>query len=182
MIKKIALSIFVIFVISCSTSDQEDKSIPLYSGRYKITSFESSKAVDLNNDGTSNMDLSKETAFFFTNSIYEIEIRPMIDQDNYAKLISFSFPEASLSFYDSERTDYNLDYIDASFGTSYEEVDGHVVLEQNEFDPFGAIENFELDNHTETQIHLTLYKDYYNFESDSWEELKIEVGYKKIDL
>ena len=65
MIKKLALSIFVIFVISCSTSEQEDKSIPSYSGHYKITSFESSKAVDLDNDGTSNTDLSKETGLFF---------------------------------------------------------------------------------------------------------------------
>lgn len=182
MIKKLALSIFVIFVISCSTSEQEDKSIPSYSGHYKITSFESSKAVDLDNDGTSNTDLSKETGLFFTNSIYEIEIRPMIDQENYAKLISFSFPEASLNFYDTERTDYNLNYIDASFGTSYEEVDGHLILEQNDFDPFGTIESFELDHHTEDQIHLTLHKDYYNFESGSWEELKIEAYYKKIDL
>ncbi|MFC6861503.1 hypothetical protein [Zunongwangia atlantica] len=182
MIKKFALSIFVIFVISCSTSEQEDNSIPSYTGYYKITSFESSKAVDLDNDGTSNTDLSKETGFFFPNSIYEIEIRPMIDQQNYAKLISFSFPEASLNFYDAEKTDYNLDYIDASFGTSYKELDGHLVLKQNDFDPFGTIENFELDNNKEDQIHLTLYKDYYNFESDSWEELKIEADYKKIDL
>ncbi|MCL6220732.1 hypothetical protein [Zunongwangia pacifica] len=96
-----------------------------------------------------------------------MEIRPLIDQENFHKIISFSFPETSLNFYNSDKTDYLLQYIDASFGAFYKEINGQIVLEKSDFDQFGTIESFELIGEDEFEVHLILYKDYYNFEYDA---------------
>jgi len=177
MIKKtLALILLITLIISCS-NDDEINSIPEYSGIYNIQKFNSNKAVDLNNDGVSSENLMIETDNYFSKkNNYDLEILP--NQDNNEKIIVFEMPHRNPDFVNSDNSnEIDQKFHEISFSTFYNNSE-KITLELVDFEQAGRIKNFKIiDNKT---VQLNLEKEYYNFESNSWEQLSIEVEYKKI--
>ena len=162
---------------SCNQNDNEidDNSI---SGFYKIESINSKILVDLNGDLQKSFDLKNEINDYFNNYDYDLEIRPNFTNETDFKLISFYFPEPSLSFDYPGHPNGFVEYAKNSVGFQYQFNNNKFLIIEPEND-FIIIDKIELvDN---GKIKSTILKDYYDFDRQNWIKLEIEIIYNKMD-
>ena len=181
--KHFKLFFLLAVLVSCHS---EDISNNKYTGHYKIVSFTSNIAVDLNNDNITSFELINEIDSF---DYSDLEIRPHTDQTNETKLISFFFPKTELTFqYPSEPNGY-VQFIPFGFGTTYEFENNTFVLTNNNYIEQAYIDNVEsnkivslnsnLNIIDDTHLKLLLSKEFYDFNNYNWIMLNIEVFYER---
>ena len=176
------LTSYFIFIIlttfsSCNQNDNEieDNSI---SGFYKIESINSKVLVDLNGDLQKSFDLKNEINDYFNNYDYDWEIRPNYTNETEFKLISFYFPEPSLTFEYPSHPNGFVEYAKNSVGFQYKFNNNKflIIKSENDFISIDKIEFIENE-----KIKSTILKDYYDFDIQNWRKLEIEIIYTKME-
>ncbi|WP_156109116.1 hypothetical protein [Polaribacter sp. Hel1_85] len=174
----ILITLFTFMLFSCESDDNINNEVELYTGRYKIISFKSNTEVDLNNDNISSEELTNEINSFDLN---DLEIKP--------NLISFFFPKTWISFQYPSSPEGSIEFIGYGFGTNFEYEDNLFSLKEKSYIEESYIDNVESnknvtincnlividDNHIKTSIS----KEYYDFNSNNWVLLNIDVIYEK---
>jgi len=175
----------LLFMMSC-VSEEEAKNVNLYAGQYKVASFRSDVAVDLNNDKTSSKELTSEINSF---GLGDLDIRPGEPQINDAKIISFLFPKTEISFQYNSSPEGFVQFLDYGFITAYDFTDNAFKLTESSYIEQAFIDNVEsnktvrlngnlnvVDN---THLKLSLNKAFYDFNRKDWVMLNIEVIYER---
>ncbi len=94
---KLIVVLFLAFIVACGKEELESPVTP-YLGYYKVTSFTSNVAMDINQDGVAEYDFLKELAeSWFENNLsvhgdHHISIRSSTRNDNELWLKSFGMP------------------------------------------------------------------------------------------
>ncbi|UZR99604.1 hypothetical protein [Chondrinema litorale] len=181
MINKKILRLYLIifitpFLVNCSNEDVIDNE--QYVGNYKIISFQSNIAVDLNKDGITSEELVNEINTFDFN---DLEIKP--------NLLSFFFPKTWITFQYPSSPEGSIEFIDYGFGTTYQ-------YEKNSFSLNGKsyVEEAYIDNTQSNKtvminsnliiidhnhLKISISKEYYDFNSNQWTLLDIDAIYGK---
>ncbi|HEY3403952.1 MAG TPA: hypothetical protein VGK59_11225 [Ohtaekwangia sp.] len=176
-------------------SDKQDSFETAISGYYKIVSIESTVEADLNNDGIRSEDLYDEisslhytpgqepTSFYDFESIQNyMEVRPLPDQTNDAKLIALNIPdqqidnatsgEAFLSEYSHSFIAYQYELSDRS--NKIELKNNNVGLSEE-----GTILDFELQPDGFLKLEMT--KEVFDFVDLAWIETDLTIIYQKVE-
>lgn len=187
LLKSCLLTLSTIIFFSCDNSNDDlNNEFELYTGNYKIISFKSNIAVDLNNDNSTSKELINEIDSFDFN---DLEIRPNEYQTNSAKLISFSFPKTWMTFEYPSAPEGSVEFVGYGFLTTYEYVNSSFSLKNNNYIEKSFIDNVESHKKVninsvinvidENHLKTSIYKEYYDFNSSNWIMLDIEVVYEK---
>ncbi|MGB3775853.1 MAG: hypothetical protein WA951_11405 [Leeuwenhoekiella sp.] len=163
---------------SCSGHDSEVEENAI-GGFYKIESIHSDTPVDLNGDSQRSEDLMTEIDYYFTNSIYDMDIRPNYTNDTDDKLISIYFPEPYLTFDVPSNPNGSVEYVKNGIAFRYVLQNGQLELDETE-NEFIVINNMELLGFG--SIGARMSKAYYDFSTKKWLNLKLEIIYSKKDL
>jgi len=183
------LLILVLIFTSCRSDDpsSEDQLLAKYTGHYKITSFKSDVAVDLNDDQVSSQELLNEINGF---DFQDLEIRPHQDTDNSTKFISLFLPATELTFQFPGHPQGFPRFLRYGFGTKYTFEGGKIKLEENTYIEKSRIDDEEHNrvvtlsediifidaNHLRTSVT----KEYYDFKEKCWKLLNIEIIFEKV--
>jgi hypothetical protein len=176
-------------------NDKNDSFETPISGYYKITSFESTTEVDMNNDGIRSKDLYEEVSSLHKTpdnqqvSLYDfqsrpnyMEVRPLVDQTNNAKLISLNVPEQRIDDLTSGQL-YPGDYLHSFINYSYELNDRSNKIElinnNKEYLEMGALNNFELQKNGSLKLEMT--KELFAFVGSKWIQAEVTIIYQKAD-
>ncbi len=162
--------------ISCSKDDYEIQRYA-FAGFYQVQTMQSDKLVDLNGDSQKSRDLKSEINNYFNDFKYDFEIRPNQTNDTEDKLISIYFPEPSISFDYPSSPNGSVEYARNVVGFRYEYQNKQFKLFQTD-NEFAVIDKIELLD--SGKIKSTIHKDYYDFETQNWINLKIEIEYVKM--
>lgn len=171
------ISIFALLaIISCNKNNDEINE-PVFSGFYKIDKITSSELIDLNDDGQFSNNLKNEINNYFTNDIYDLEIRPNFTNDYQHKLISFYLPEPYFYLdYPGHPNGY-VEYARGAFGISYEYKGEITLMNQSENKESTNVKEFKLLENS--KIKATIQKKYYDFGLNEWRNLNLEIIYRK---
>ena len=182
------LLILVCILASCKGREpvRESELLAQYAGHYKITSFKSDIAVDLNDDQVSSHELVNEIDGF---DFEDLEIRPHPDTDNSTKFISLFLPKTDLTFQFPNHPQGYPRFVKYGFGTRYTLEAGKIKLEENTYIEKSRVDNEE-NNRTVTMgeyislidaYHLkaSVAKEYYDFKDKRWKLLNIEILFEK---
>lgn len=171
---------------SCINDDPTDDLYKQYSGNYKIVSFKSNVAVDLNKDNIASKELTEEIDSFDLN---DLEIRPKEYQSNPAKLISFFFPKTWITFQYPSSPEGSVEFIGYGFSTTYQYANNSFSLEDKSYIEESYIDNIKSDKNViinsdlniidSNHLSLSMSKEYYDFNSNDWIMLDIEVVYER---
>lgn len=194
MIKKKLITPLLITVLSltffsCDKDEIQDNEYEQYVGNYKIISFKSNTAVDLNKDNNVSKELVNEIDSFELN---DLEIRPNEYQTSSAKLISFSFPKTWITFDYPSEPEGSVEFIGYGFSTIYEYINSSFSLKQNSYTEESYIDNIESNKNVtitsplnvidNNHLKMSIAKEYYDFNSNDWVMLDIEVLYEKQEI
>jgi len=171
--------LLALIFFSCSNHDSTlNNDSELYTGTYKIVSFKSNAEVDLNNDNISSEELTSEINTFDFN---DLEIR--------SDLISFFFPKTWISFQFSSSPEGIIEFLDYGFGTTYQYENNSFSLKEKNYVEESYIDNIESNKNVRISSNLividsnhlktSISKEYYDFNSNDWIMLDIEVIYEK---
>jgi hypothetical protein len=192
MRKEFAL-LFIIILTSCSKKNTD--SAPYIGGHYKTVSIKSDIAADLNNDGIKSTDIYFEVSgphkttdgstvhfFDFTSYYSFVEMRPLPDSRNNAKMVAFNFPSQQIGFlgtaipflmwYDETFITYSYEF--EKNGTSIK-----LINNNTSFDEKGKLINLQLLE--DKKLKLELSKTVFDFVDKDWIEINITVIYKQVD-
>lgn len=174
-----SVTLFVcLLIISCNKNDENTNEL-FFSGFYKIDKMQSLELIDLNNDGQFSYDLKNEIDNYFNNDVYDLEIRPNYTNDTQDKLISIYLPEPYLYFDNPSNPNGYVEYARGAFGITYEYNENILLNDQSESTEIGLVTAFELIENS--QIKATISKKYYDFGSNAWKDLNIEIVYIKVE-
>ena len=186
------ISLFLI-IVSCSKEDGLGYMTPL-SGHYKVVSIHSDVSADLNNDGVKTNDIlfeiagphnsidGKQISFFNFDSFQNyLEIRPLPEAENSAKLISFNFPSQHIDYLIDE-TPYLMMYQKSFIHYAYELNQNSKFIQlidtNPDYDEKGRLKSLEVLENNELELALT--KQVFDFVELDWVELNMAVKYKKV--
>ena len=172
----ITLIIFSTLFTSCENESLEIESSIEYDGFYEIESMTSNQNVDLNNDSVNSQNLLEEIPNYFDNNSFDIEIRKLEKTDPFELLLAIYLPEPN-------------ELIDQPFSTIYynrkayferiNPFDNQMLL-NNEFEINNTLTLFELSVMENDRISARLNQRFYDFQTNSWRNLDIEIKYKKL--
>ena len=172
----ITLIIFSTLFTSCENENLEAESSIEYDGFYEIESMTSNQNVDLNNDSVNSQNLLEEIPNYFDNNSFDIEIRKLEKIDPFELLLAIYLPEPN-------------ELIDQPFSTIYysrkayferiNPVDNQMLL-NNEFEINNTLTLVELSVMENDRISARLNQRFYDFQTNSWRNLDIEIRYKKL--
>ena len=178
--------LLTLMFLSCSNDDSIDEVYKQYTGNYKIISFKSNVAVDLNDDNIASKELTEEINSFDLN---DLEIRPHEYQSNPVKSISFFFPKTWITFQYPNAPEGSVEFIGYGFLTTYEYVNNSFSLKDNSYIEESYIDNIKSDKNVainsdlnvidRNHLNISISKEYYDFNSNDWIMLDIEVIYEK---
>ncbi|SFU45664.1 hypothetical protein SAMN05216480_10455 [Pustulibacterium marinum] len=184
----VALLATVAFTSCSSDDDAVEESISAYAGKYQIVSFESDIAVDLNKDNVASYELVDEINSF---NFSELEVRPYGDIDNKAKLLCFGLPKMYMTFeYPSEPEGY-AQFSSYGFVTMYEfdVATNTFLMENHSYTEQAYIDNVESNREVTftsdlvvvdaTHLQTSIAKEYYDFITQEWVMLHINVLFEK---
>jgi hypothetical protein len=184
--KNLSFLFLILIVVACSDDNSPDKQIAQLSGSYAIVSFQSNIEVDLNNDGESSDELMGEINSFGLN---DLEIRPQGQQLNQTQLVSFFFPKTWITFQYPNEPDGYVEFIDYGFGTQYNLTGETLSLNDRQYIEESFIDNVESNREVRltsdlriidaNHLGLSLTKEFYDFNSNDWISLNIEIEYEK---
>lgn len=186
---KILLAILLLY--SCNESDSSENDSNVFTGSYKIISYKSDVAVDLNNDKTTSNNLINEINDYNFNSHYALQVAPTkYTTNNQEKIVSLFLPKTEISFKNSLGTKPYVQFAQYGYLTSYKFENNKIYLKENKYVEKAYIDNIEsnknitLSNTIEIidSIHLkaSVQKEYYDFSTNSWKMLNIEIIYEKV--
>jgi hypothetical protein len=196
--KKILLLTPFIFLISCS-SDKIENAPNDFKGYYKVISITSETEIDLNNDGVKSLNILEEISSPHTtlNGVYPnlynaenqdnyVEVRPADQQTNNAQLISFNFPEQSISYINNDmtlNTPVLMEYASSLNINFYYEFIGSneikIIDKNREWNSkYGEIKNLTRTDKSNFELYLD--KNMFDFSSKQWKSLKLKAKYKKV--
>ncbi len=186
LLKPHLIILLVLVFTNCDNDDTLNDEYEQYTGNYKIISFKSNIAVDLNNDNITSEELTNEINSFDFN---DLEIRPNDYQSNSTKLISFFFPKTWITFQYPSKPEGSVEFLDYGFGTTYKYENNSFSLDDNNYIEQSYIDNIEsnksvtinsdLDVVDSTHLKISISKEYYDFITNNWIMLDIDVVYKK---
>lgn len=176
-----------LLVMACDSDDQAtDVRYRQYTGNYKIVSFKSDIAVDLDHDGIASNELMDEIGTF--DSRYDLKIRPNDNESSKIRLLDFSFPKTYLRF-SPTFPEGRVSFLGYGFTTRYQFENSSFKLEDTSYVEHAYINNVEADktvylnSHLKildpTHLTLTINKKFYDFSINEWIMLEIEVVYEK---
>jgi len=189
---KLIILASVAILTGCS-SDQPDSFETPISGYYKIVSFESTTAVDMNNDGIKTKNLYNEISMHKMDNemvhYYDfdfignyMEVRPL-HQTNSAKLIDFNIPDQRIDYLRSGS--FFLEYYIPSFiHYSYKLKERSRKIELINGSP-DFIENGtlnDLEHQKDGSLKLEMTKELFDFVDSKWIETDVTIIYQKVDL
>jgi hypothetical protein len=180
-------------MMSCST-EGETEYAPQLPGYYKVTAIQADAGTDLNNDGIKTTDIFFEIAgphttvngkqisyLDFNSPPYYLEIRPLPESGNKAKLISFNFPSQYID-YRSDTTPFLMGYLPSFMNYSYElNQKSNVIQLTNgnpDYDEKGNLKSLKMLPNNE--LELTLTNQVFDFVETDWFEVNMVVKYEKV--
>lgn len=154
------------------------------SGSYNIISMVSDISVDLNNDGFASTDLFNEIdAAVFDISIPELEIKPVLYNNELENLMSFYLPHSTVTT-STPTNPGSVKFSRNGLGYIYEfdKNTQKITIEDNDLnqDPavYGHMESINIIGYNQLEAIFTKY--YYDFSTKSWKLLTITCLYIKI--
>lgn len=182
------LLFLLLITIGCESNDlnYDNQEFRKYTGDYIIVSFKSDIAVDLNKDNIISTELTNEINSF--GSRYDLLIKPIHNESN-VKLLDFSFPKTYITFESPGQPEGRVSFLGYGFLTSYQFKNGVFKLKDTTYIEHDYIDNIEADKVVNLNSNLIvvdsnnlkfkLKKEYYDFNTDDWIMLNIEVLYEK---
>lgn len=182
------LFFLLLIVLGCEDDDlNDDQEFRKYTGDYIIVSFKSDVAVDLNKDDIASYELTNEINTF---GYDDLRIRPNGNESGDKKLLNFLFPKTFITFKSPGQPEGRVEFLDYGFGTFYQFKDNIFKLKDTSYVEGAYIDNVEADKVVNLDRNLmvvdpdhlkfTIHKEYYDFITDDWIRLNIEVLYKKL--
>jgi hypothetical protein len=179
--------------MSCST-DNVDSPENNLSGYYEITSIQSDVSVDLNNDGEKSKDIFSEIAstyhtldgnpvsfYDFSSHSSLLEVRPLKNTTNDAKLISFNLPAQEIDYL-TNGTPYLMFYIQNIHLYRYEFIENSNTIKLIDSNPdFNDNVNFnslELTGNNDLKLKFTNLT--FDFVELDWIETNMTAIFKKV--
>ncbi|MBX2971120.1 MAG: hypothetical protein KF803_17265 [Cyclobacteriaceae bacterium] len=191
---KIIIISGLLLMLGCS-SDSITSFENQLSGHYKIVSINSTPDADLNNDELKSENLFEEisglhntidgksiTFYDFNSPENYMEIRPLKNSTNNAKLISINFPDQLIGEQTTEvfyLVQYKNTFTNYSYTTSQNSQ--QIVLTNNnpEYVENGEINSLEYQPNVELVLKLS--KKLFDFTDHDWINVNITATYKKVE-
>lgn len=190
--KHYKLLFLLLIITACDSDDFTNVEFRQYTGDYKITSFKSDLAVDLNNNNVTSNELISEIVP--SNDLFtfrDLRISPNGNESNEKKLVSFAFPKTFITFKSPCCPEGRIrGFHGYGFLTTYEFENNTFILEDKSYIEYSYIDNMESNRTVHingnlsiidiNNLKLTISKEFYDFNSNDWVMLNIEVKYEKI--
>ncbi|PUB25858.1 hypothetical protein C8J95_11222 [Elizabethkingia sp. YR214] len=181
-----------LILAGCSQRDENSsysEEFQKYTGSYKIISYKSDIAVDLNNDKILSNELVDEIDILKNNETF-LDINQN-QLNNNKKVISIFLPKTHITYdYPFSPEGYIQSFSRFGLMSEVELKLGTFNLMENKYIENGTIDNVEYNKtvHIETQIkiinskHLqtSVIKEYYDFSTKSWKALNIKIIFEKM--
>jgi hypothetical protein len=194
LLKTLLLTVFFVSAYSCGTSEDDSNGLgdggnggssSTLGGKYNIISMVSDISVDLNNDSISSTDLLTEIdPAVFSTSIPELEIQPVVINNQVENMMSFYLPHSNVSAVTPTNPD-GINFTKTGLGYIYEFDDSTQIISVEDNTPtggqpgvYGHMETIEVIGNNQLKAVFTKY--YYDFSVPGWKLLTITCIYTKI--
>ncbi|PZR20619.1 MAG: hypothetical protein DI539_10380 [Flavobacterium psychrophilum] len=195
LLKSLVVTVFFVTAFSCGTSEDGSEGIgsggngsasSKLGGSYNIISMVSDISVDLNNDGTSSTDLLTEIdPEVFSTQIPELEIKPVVVNNQLENMMSFYLPHSNVTT-GSSSSQTSVNFTKTGLGYVYEfDNSTQTISVKDSTLPggqpgvYGHIESIEVIDNNMLKAIFTKY--YYNFSGQpGWKLLTITCVYTKV--
>lgn len=193
LLKALFATVFFVSVLSCGSSEDGSEGLgsagnggssSTLGGSYNIISMISDISVDLNNDGITSTDLLTEVdPAVFNSTIPELEIKPVLYNNQLEEMMSFYLPHSNISAITPSNpsgvkfTRSGIGYL-YDFDTDTQTISVQNGDQNNQNGIIGHMENIQVIENNKLKAVFT--KSYYDFFINDWTLLTITCIYTKI--
>lgn len=196
ILKILSVTVFFVSAYSCGSSADGSEGLgnggnggssSQLGGKYTVISMVSDSSVDLNNDGIASTDLLTEIdPAVFNSTLPELEIKPVVINNQLQELMSFNLPHSNLTD-STPGSPSGVKFTTTGIGYTYEFNDDTQVISIHDNAPSSGNNQQAIAGHMESiqvigdnKLKAIFTKYYYDFSVTKWKMLTITCIYTKM--